>query len=77
VLSKRKNEREQLMIRDIPSVFVAAKPRPITKPQDDEWPDDAWLANLSKVKTFIATEGRKPRQKSSDTDEKTWQIGLR
>jgi len=63
--SKRNNEREQLMRRDISSVFVAAKPGPSTKPHDDEWPDI-----LERVMTFIATEGRKPRERSSDTDDK-------
>jgi len=32
--------------------------------------DDKWLANLSKVMTFIADEGRKPVQKSSDAGER-------
>ena len=63
--SKRNSEREQLMRRDISSVFVAAKPGPSTKPHDDEWPDI-----LERVMTFIATEGRKPRERSSDTDDK-------
>jgi hypothetical protein len=63
--SKRNNERKQLMKRDITSVFVAVKPGPITKPQDDEWHD-----MLERVMMFIATEGRKPRDRSSDTDEK-------
>jgi hypothetical protein len=31
---------------------------------------DKWLVNLSKVKTFIADEGRTPRQKSSDAGER-------
>jgi hypothetical protein len=53
------------MRRDIPSVFVKNKPGPSTKPQDDEWP-----VILERVMTFIATKGRKPRVKSSDTDEK-------
>ena len=53
------------MRRDIPSVFVVAKPGSITKPQDDEWPD-----LLERVMMFIATEGRKSRERSSDTDEK-------
>ena len=34
--NKTKKEREQLMRRDIPSVFVKNKPGPSTKPQDDE-----------------------------------------
>jgi hypothetical protein len=32
--------------------------------------DDKWLANLSKVMTFIANEGRTPNQKSSDAGER-------
>jgi hypothetical protein len=31
---------------------------------------DKWLVNLSKVKTFIADEGRTPRQTSSDAGER-------
>jgi hypothetical protein len=57
--SKTNNEREQLMRRDIPSVFVA------------EWPDI-----LERVMTFIATKGRKPRERSSDTDEKYLANGI-
>ena len=51
--AKKNNECEQLMRRDIPSVFVAE-----------------WLDILERVMTFIATKGRKPRERSSDTDEK-------
>jgi len=29
-----------------------------------------WLDILERVMTFIATKGRKPRERSSDTDEK-------
>jgi hypothetical protein len=32
--------------------------------------DDKWLANLSKVMTFIADEGRKPKDRSSDAGER-------
>jgi hypothetical protein len=32
--------------------------------------DDKWLANLSKVMTFIADKERNPSQKSSDAGER-------
>jgi hypothetical protein len=32
--------------------------------------NEKWLANLSKVKTFIADERRKPRDHSSDAGER-------
>ena len=38
--------------------------------------DDAWLANLSKVKKFIADKGRTPRQNLVMPVKKNWQIGL-
>jgi hypothetical protein len=50
------NEREMLMRRDIPSVF--------------DFEDNGWHDILKRVKTFIADEGRKPRERSSDANEK-------
>jgi hypothetical protein len=52
--SKRNNEREQLMRREIPIVFEV----------------DGWRDVLEKVMMFIATEGRKPIEQSSDANEK-------
>jgi len=45
-----------LMRRDIPSVF--------------DFEDNGWHDILKRVKTFIADEGRKPRERSSDANEK-------
>ena len=54
--SKINKEREQLMRRDIPSIF--------------DFEDDGWHDILERVKTYIADEGRKPTVRSSDADEK-------
>jgi len=48
------NEREQLMRREIPIVFEV----------------DGWRDVLERVMMFIATEGRKPRERCSDSNEK-------
>ena len=49
------------MRRDIPLVFVGGRV------QSDMV---KWIDNLSRVKTFIDTEGRMPRVRAGDADEK-------
>jgi hypothetical protein len=64
--SKRKekgtnSEREKLMKKNIPLAF-----------EDGRVQSDMvkWMDNLTRVKTFIDTEGRMPRENTGDADEK-------
>ena len=55
------SEREKLMRRDIPRAFVSNRVQSKM---------DKWIDNLTRVKTFIDTEGRMPRVRAGDADEK-------
>ena len=55
------SERDKLMRRDIPLAFDGGRV------QSDMV---KWMDNLTRVKTFIDTERRMPRENSGDADEK-------